>query len=195
MKHDLDVEDLRLWAVVSSTVRPLKPAAPPKLKPSLVGRAEREALGMGESGAAQGPKSPKTAPGVRHPHPANASHRPPLPIKGREGPAPPADVDINLHRRLARGREALAARIDLHGLTQDAARATLAGFVRRSVEDGWRAVLVITGKGVSGDGVLRRRVPDWLAEAPIREHVAGVSEAHRRHGGEGALYVALKRKR
>jgi DNA-nicking Smr family endonuclease len=43
--------------------------------------------------------------------------------------------------------------------------------------------------------VLRRRVPDWLADPPIREHVAGVSEAHRHHGGEGALYVALKRKR
>jgi DNA-nicking Smr family endonuclease len=96
---------------------------------------------------------------------------------------------------LALGREALAARIDLHGLTQDAARAALTGFVRRSVDDGWRAVLVITGKGVSGDGVLRRRVPEWLSAPPIREHIAGVSEAHRRHGGEGALYVALKRKR
>ncbi|HEY2707769.1 MAG TPA: Smr/MutS family protein [Caulobacteraceae bacterium] len=113
----------------------------------------------------------------------------------RAGPQAPADVEAGLHRRLERGREALAARIDLHGMTQDAARAALAGFIRRSVDDGWRAVLVITGKGVSGDGVLRRRVPDWLAEPPIREHVAGVSEAHRRHGGEGALYVALKRRR
>jgi len=188
MKHNLDVEDLRLWTVVSSTVRPLKPA--PSLP--LVAREEREALGVGESGASQEAKPKKAGPGVRHPHLTNAAHRPALPMKGRE---PPADVDTNLHRRLARGREALAARIDLHGLTQDAARAVLIGFIRRSVEDGWRAVLVITGKGVSGDGVLRRRVPDWLAEAPIREHVAGVSEAHRRHGGDGALYVALKRKR
>jgi DNA-nicking Smr family endonuclease len=70
----------------------------------------------------------------------------------------------------------------------------LAGFIERSVADGWRAVLVITGKGTQGDGVLRRHVPDWLAEPPIRQHVAGVSEAHRRHGGEGALYVALKRR-
>jgi DNA-nicking Smr family endonuclease len=108
---------------------------------------------------------------------------------------PPAALEPNLHHRLARGREALAARIDLHGLTQDAARAALTRFVDRAAADGWRAVLVITGKGVGGDGVLRRRVPDWLAEAPIRAHVAGVSEAHRRHGGEGALYVALKRPR
>jgi len=104
-------------------------------------------------------------------------------------------VEANLRHRLARGREALAARIDLHGLTHDAARAALTRFIERSVADGWRAVLVITGKGVGGDGMLRRHVPEWLAAAPLRTHVAGVSEAHRRHGGEGALYVALKRPR
>ena len=108
---------------------------------------------------------------------------------------PPANGEANLRHRLARGREALAARIDLHGLTQDAARAALTRFIERSVAEGWRAVLVITGKGVGGDGVLRRRAPEWLAAPPIRPHVAGVSEAHRRHGGDGALYVALKRRR
>ncbi|HWF76105.1 MAG TPA: Smr/MutS family protein [Caulobacteraceae bacterium] len=113
----------------------------------------------------------------------------------RDAPLPPAAIDAALHRRLTRGRDAIAARIDLHGMTQDVARATLAAFVRRAVDNGWRAILVVTGKGIGGDGVLKRRVPDWLAEAPIRDHVAGVSEAHRRHGGEGALYVALKRKR
>ena len=113
-------------------------------------------------------------------------------MKGRE--LPPADVDAALHRRLTRGHDAIAARIDLHGMTQDEARAALTAFVARATAAGWRAVLVITGKGISGDGVLRKRVPDWLAAAPIREHVAGVAEAHRRHGGEGALYVALKRR-
>ena len=178
MKRDLDVEDLRLWAVVSSTVRPLKPA----VVSSLATAAETVT-----------PAAVKVVK-ISSP-PAKGGLPPSLPKKAPKPPAPPADVDPNLQRRIAKGREHLAARIDLHGLTQDAARAALAGFIRRSVDDGWRAVLVITGKGVSGDGVLRRRVPDWLAEAPIREHVAGVSEAHRRHGGEGALYVALKRKR
>jgi DNA-nicking Smr family endonuclease len=194
VKRDLDVEDLRLWAVVSSTVRPLKPVQhAPKLSLPLVGKdSDAEHRRVGESGVAANAKKPKARLGDAHPHPVAA--RPAVTTRGREGLAPPADVDVNLHRRLARGRETLAARIDLHGMTQDAARAALAGFIRRSVADGWRAVLVITGKGVSGDGVLRRRVPDWLAEAPIREHVAGVSEAHRRHGGEGALYVALKRR-
>ena len=182
MKRGPDVEDLRLWSVITSTVRPLRPSLP------FVGREGREAVR--ESDASPNPKPATPKAGPRHAH--AATQRPALPLKGREGPA---DIEAGLHRRLSRGREAVAARIDLHGLTQDAARAALTRFVARSAEEGWRAVLVITGKGVGGDGVLRRRVPDWLAEPPIRAYVAGVSEAHRRHGGEGALYVALKRRR
>ena len=122
MKRDPDVEDLRLWSVVTSTVRPLKP--PPRPSLPLVGRdSDAQHRRVGESGTAVTAKSSKHKPAARLPHPA--ASRPSLPVKGREGPAPPANVDPNLHRRLARGREALAARIDLHGLTQDAARAAL----------------------------------------------------------------------
>jgi DNA-nicking Smr family endonuclease len=83
--------------------------------------------------------------------------------------------------------------VDLHGLNQDQARSALTGFMLHAFAAHRRIVLVITGKGALGDGVLRRRVPEWLAEPPLRAVVAGLSEAHRRHGGEGALYVALKR--
>jgi len=93
-----------------------------------------------------------------------------------------------------RERDPIGARVDLHGLDQDRARLVLETFLRRSWEDGYRAALVITGKGVQGDGILRRRVPAWLADPALAAIVAGVSEAHRRHGGEGALYVALKRR-
>jgi DNA-nicking Smr family endonuclease len=102
-------------------------------------------------------------------------------------------LDASLHRRLVRGREAVAGRIDLHGLTYDAARAALTAFILRAADEGWRAVMVITGKGALGEGVIRRHAPEWLAAPPLRALVAGVSQAHRRHGGEGALYVALKR--
>jgi DNA-nicking Smr family endonuclease len=95
---------------------------------------------------------------------------------------------------MALGREAIGARIDLHGLSQAGAQAALAAFVEDACARGLRGVLVITGKGLLGDGVLRRRVPEWLAEPPLRSLVAGISEAHRRHGGSGALYVALKRR-
>jgi DNA-nicking Smr family endonuclease len=79
-------------------------------------------------------------------------------------------------------------------MDQDRARVALHDFLARAHAAGVRAVLVITGKGYQGDGVLRRRVPDWLSEAPSRAVVAGISRADRRHGGEGALYVALKRR-
>jgi DNA-nicking Smr family endonuclease len=79
-------------------------------------------------------------------------------------------------------------------MDQDRARLALQTFLFRAQAQGLRAVLVITGKGATGEGVLRRRVPEWLAEPPLRALVAGLSPADRRHGGEGALYVALKRK-
>ncbi len=104
------------------------------------------------------------------------------------------DIEPRRKHRIAREREPIGGRIDLHGMTQDRARAALEAFLRRSHDDGARAVLVITGKGVQGDGVLRRRTPEWLADPALRDVVAGISEAHRRHGGEGALYVALKRR-
>jgi DNA-nicking Smr family endonuclease len=168
MKPDADIEDLRLWAIVASTVRPLQGRAASPVPPSR-------------------PASPKRETKAEPP----AKTAPPM---SKRTPAPPQDVEPGHRRRLIRGREAVAARIDLHGLNHDEARAALTRFMERSAAEGWRAVLVITGKGAKGDGVLRRRVPDWLAEPPIRQHVAGVSEAHRRHGGEGALYVALKRR-
>ena len=80
------------------------------------------------------------------------------------------------------------------GMGQDQARDALVRFLSRASADGWRAVLVITGKGPFGDGLLRRRAPDWLADPAIRGLVAGVSEAHRRHGGKGALYITLRRR-
>ncbi|MEI7933077.1 MAG: Smr/MutS family protein, partial [Alphaproteobacteria bacterium] len=81
-----------------------------------------------------------------------------------------------------------------HGFDQDRAEAALRGFVFRAYDNGLRAILVITGRGVQGSGILRRRAPDWLAAADLRHIVAGFSESHQKHGGEGALYVALKRK-
>jgi DNA-nicking Smr family endonuclease len=127
--------------------------------------------------AAPAPAAPAAARAVQ-PHPA----------------AGPERIEPARKRRIAREREPLGGRLDLHGLDQERARATLHGFIARAHEDGARAVLIITGKGVQGDGVLRRRVPDWLAEAPSRARVAGYAMAERHHGGEGALYVALKRK-
>jgi DNA-nicking Smr family endonuclease len=126
--------------------------------------------------------------------PATTSKPAPQPY-WRQHLAPAAkDIEPGRKRRISRERDAIDARIDLHGLGQFAAEDRLKSFLVRAQELGLRAVLVITGKGMSGDGIIRRRAPDWLADPVLRGVVAGISQAHPRHGGEGALYVALKRK-
>jgi DNA-nicking Smr family endonuclease len=148
-------------------------------------------------GRAAPPAEAEPAPAIAAAPPAAAQKpapaSPPRPVPKR-APTAPETIEPGRKRRIARGRDPIEQRLDLHGYDQDRARAVLHAFLGRAHEGGARAVLVITGKGVQGDGVLRRRVPEWLAEPPSRALVAGVSQAERRHGGEGALYIALKRK-
>jgi DNA-nicking Smr family endonuclease len=87
------------------------------------------------------------------------------------------------------------ARIDLHGLTQAAAHRELQSFLAASIERGRRMLLVITGRGPGGEGVLRLNVPRWLKEGGFGAHILAVSQAQARHGGDGALYVLLRRRR
>lgn len=165
-------EETRLWALVAATVRPLP---------------GRRVIIPAET-APEPPAASK--PPVPPPYaPAAHQSRPPAAPK-----TPPGDIEPGRKRRLTRERDMIELRLDLHGLDQDRARVMLQRFLLQAQAEGARAVLVITGKGFHGDGVLRRRAPEWLAEPPLRGVVAGVSEAHRRHGGEGALYVALKRR-
>ena len=164
MKRPLKPEDQRLWSLVAATVHPL-PGRKVAKKP------------MPQTLDAPARIEPKRA--------EEARNRLRDALEG---------IEPNRRHRIAREREEIGARIDLHGLTQDRARAALDAFLQRAFADGWRAVLVITGKGVQGDGVLKKRVPDWLGAPHLAHIVAGISDAHRRHGGEGALYVALKRK-
>lgn len=100
-------------------------------------------------------------------------------------------------RKLARGRLPIDGRIDLHGLTQSEAHNLLFGFLVRAHERGLRHVLVITGKGGSRGslGVLKRLVPDWLAKPEFRFLISGYEDAARGHGGEGALYIRLRREK
>ncbi len=112
--------------------------------------------------------------------------------------APPrlAPIDRRARQKLSRGRDAIDARLDLHGLTQAQAHAALARFLRKAQTDGARYVLVVTGKGRDPDGgVLRRQVPLWLAQSEFRSLVVGFDTAHIGHGGEGALYVRVRRRR
>lgn len=164
MKRPLKPDELKIWGHVSATVHPLPGRNTPKA-----------------------PK-PQTLDAPARIEPARAAE---IAKSLREGVDP---IEPRRKHRIAREREEIGGRIDLHGMTQDRALAALEAFLTRAWNDGYRAVLVITGKGVQGDGVLRRRAPEWLAAPHLAHIVAGISEAHRRHGGEGALYVALKRK-
>nr|WP_255500846.1 Smr/MutS family protein [Caulobacter sp. 17J80-11] len=103
-------------------------------------------------------------------------------------------IEPGRHRRISRERDPIDARLDLHGYGWFEAEDRLKRFVREAQARGYRAVLVITGKGSRGGGIIRDWAPTWLADSSLRDVVAGVSQAHGRHGGEGALYVALKRK-
>jgi DNA-nicking Smr family endonuclease len=108
-----------------------------------------------------------------------------------------AGIERREKSRLARGHREIDARLDLHGMTQARANRALLSFLQRAQADGFRYVLIITGKGkVSPEGergVLRRQVPEWFALAEFRVLVTGYEEAAIGHGGAGALYVRVRR--
>ena len=137
------------------------------------------------------------------------------PLKGRRGappgscrnepnpPASPAIVSaVRQHappqnrqneRLVRRGKQEISASLDLHGHTQDSAWRLLPSWLRNQQAMGARCVIVITGKGKAGGGVLRRNFLTWLESPEARPVVSGFAPAHARHGGSGAWYVFLRR--
>jgi DNA-nicking Smr family endonuclease len=119
-------------------------------------------------------------------------------------------VDGNTADRLRRGLIEPQARLDLHGLTERDAHRALLTFLRGARSRKLRLILIVTGKGEAGSnraeespfdlgldkrmrGVLRKMTPRWLKEPGVAELIVDVREAHRRHGGSGALYVYLRK--
>ena len=105
------------------------------------------------------------------------------------------DVALNGDKLVRRGRVDIHQKIDLHDLTRDQAFPALQRRLARAQAAGARCVLVVTGKGPNLEGVLRKSLPGWLMDPHIRPLVSSFAEAHIRHGGSGAFYVFLKRKR
>lgn len=171
----LSDEEIALWTEVARGVARRRGAALPT--PS-------------NPDAGKPPRPPPSAAQVLQSRPAKQSAPPLAPIERR------------LKRELARGRGAIDAALDLHGLTQAEAHQALRGFLRHSQARGARLVIVVTGKGGPPDepgswpherGVLKRLAPHWLRELDLRSVVLGFEEAGRAHGGSGALYVRLRR--
>ena len=142
------------------------------------------------------------------PSPPRARRAPPAPIAlPKLSTTSTPGLDTRSAERLKRGQLPIESRLDLHGMTQEAARLALDHFIADAYATGRRAVLVITGKGLlaRGDpqepwhhatgGVLKHMTPRWLNEAPNRTRVLAFSEAQPRHGGAGALYILIRRHR
>lgn len=183
----LTPEDRRIWGRVTGTVTP-----PRKRKAARVQTDSAHVEVMAQVLSAletrptprPAPKR-KTAPvappaGVRAPAPRPA--------------APPEDVEPNRKRRLTRERDPIEARIDLHGFGRFEAEDQLRAFLTSCQARGMRAVLVITGQGRLGGGVIRAAFADWMHAPALRPVVSGYTVAHQRHGGNGAFYVTLRRK-
>jgi DNA-nicking Smr family endonuclease len=189
----ISAEEAQLWEAVTRSM------APAKTKPRVAGPPEADAEATADRRGA-GPV---------------AVARPPVKQKPPVAPdAPRVGFDRRQARGIASGRIAIGARLDLHGCRERDARVRLGAFLLSAQQQGHTTVLVITGKGSPrppayaregglhdlgdgltdrGSGVLRRSVPRWLAEPDLRELVIGYAEAGARHGGEGALYVRLRR--
>jgi DNA-nicking Smr family endonuclease len=159
--------------------RPLTPA-----EAALWRRVARHAKPL--PGKALPPEEEQTEPQPALKKPKAAIPKPSSAGKPRQ-PTPPADRGGE--RRVQRGQLQIAARLDLHGYTQDGARAALSAFITSQAAGGARVVLVITGKS----GVLRQRLPGWLELPDFRTRLAGFAQAHRTHGGAGAWYLFLKK--
>lgn len=179
-KRLLSGEEHALWESVAKSVQPLhKKVRATKADPVDKATAVSMSLEKSSSKSSLQPAAP-----LRIPRIAAQPTTPPLAPIGRRDRA-----------HLSKGRKEIEARLDLHGMTQARAHRALLAFLHRASADGMTFVLVITGKGTAGEGVLRRQVPEWLSLPEFRGLVVGFEEAHIGHGGTGALYVRVRRAR
>jgi DNA-nicking Smr family endonuclease len=184
-------DERKLWAEVARSIKPLKPR---RLILAAPEDARKTPPAAGARVAAANPPAPPLPPKTPTPSPSS----PPSP----PSPPPLAPLGRRMRQRIGRGAEPIARRLDLHGMTQHEAHHALSRFLFAAQADDARLVLVITGKGARADGdayvergVLRRLVPQWLRMAEFRGVVMGFEAAGVGHGGEGALYVRLRRAR
>ena len=160
-----------LWREITRSIAPLRPIAEEAVAPS---------------------SETKPLPVIAPPRPVRQHPQTPK----KESPPALTPLGRRAKQRVARGHDTIDGRLDLHGLTQAEAHGALLRFLHTAQARGAKVVMVITGKGRSGEGgVLRRQVPLWLALPEFRAIVVGFEQAHQRHGGEGALYLRVRKTR
>jgi len=178
-------DDEELWADFTRDIAPIK-----REKPAAPAQKTRKPKKLAPQSKPQALQSELTV-------------RPDIP----KAPAQPhgAGLDRRSAEKLRKGQMPIDARLDLHGMTQDRAHHALDDFIKRTHGAGHRCVLVITGKGKSGkradeywsggDGVLKQKVPQWLGAAPLSSMILKTQIARPKDGGDGALYILLRRRR
>ena len=181
-ERKLSADERILWGKVAKSTRPLPErladieafdeVLAAKARAEETARAEKEKA----TAASVGPQIP-LSPAKQQP---SGTHHP---------------LERPVKRKIAKGRLALEARIDLHGLIQSEAHAMLLDFLLRAHQRGLRHVLVITGKGSSmgSEGALKRAVPMWFSKPEFRFLISSYETAAQHHGGDGALYIRLSR--
>lgn len=197
--------DLKLWRLVAKQVEP-SATTEARLKEEARRAARDEARAQPVQPAGTRKKKAPPRPAAR---PAAAAVPPPVPARPKpETRGRVAGVDRRTAEKLRRGQYPIDARLDLHGMTQDQAHRALQTFVRQCHAAGKRCLLVITGKGGRGrrdddgpfvnpepPGVLKRRLPEWLRQADLAPLVLSTAAATQGHGGQGAVYILLRRRR
>ena len=202
----LTPEEAALWDKLSETVKPLHPRIPPRNGEGDQPKAGGGAPSVVQTGGKNAAAAPTQKP-AKLPLPRSAGV-PLHPRATRGGPPPrpgeePGGLDSHWERRFKGGVIAPDFTLDLHGHTLDSAHARLDDGLIQAKAMGARVVLVIAGKprpveaADRGErrGAIRAKLLDWLAAGPHGSDIAAIRKAHRRHGGEGALYLVLKRKR
>lgn len=183
-------DDLAVWQYVTRNIRPLqkKTAAARHKKPV----AETKTAPVAKQTAARQPAtkiSIGSLAATRTPAPAAKTS----PVK--PSPVRPSTLgfDRSTETKLRKGRLEIEGRIDLHGMTQGEAHAALGRFIRAAVQAERRTLLVITGKGRLGGGVLRRSLPLWLEDSAYGRDVLAITPAAPKDGGDGAFYIRLRK--
>ena len=183
-------DDKRIWARVTGTVTPPARRKAARVTPGAV-LPDPETAPMQTKPARGVAGKKRNAPDQTPSFEALGLVAPAKPAPSRARPTP-EELEPRRQRRLSRERDPIEARIDLHGFGRFEAEDQLRGFLMGCQARGLRSVLVITGQGRRGGGVIRSSVHDWLTGPHLRGVVSGFASAHRRHGGDGALYVTLK---
>lgn len=196
-------EDRALWDHVTRSVRAYekRPRRSVESKARQQGTEQKEPRKIPPATGSNKPKPPaaKKSAGIATPQKSTlhvgAAAKPSGKTIGGAASGPLADDGTA--QSLRRKKWPLEKTLDLHGMTQTAAHQALLRFVALADRQDKRTLLVITGKGsrLAGGGVLRRMLPMWLEEPPLRAKVLACTPARSEDGGDGAFYIRLRKKK